>query len=364
MLAVSGTREIGDFGDLLKALVPSGGALVTVIVLLIGLRFALGRTRSSPTKNFRIHVIMLIATLVGVLLVALALPPEDAIRDHGIRLLGIVISATIALSSTTILGNALAGVQLRSVSAFKPGDFLGIGDHFGRVTERGLFHTEIQTEDADLTTLPNLYLVSHPYKVVSASGTIISATVSLGYDAPRQQVEESLITAAKRIDLENPFVQVIDLGDFSVTYRIAGRLSNFEHILTYRSRLRMGILDHLHAAGIEIVSPSFMTTRALQPGHTVIPEVPGSVFGPEKEPVEEVIFDKAGRAAALEQKISRLQSLPHKIAEAKKLLREASEPDQPEWQRELESLEQEKESLTEEIADLEKEIRAHEEQSG
>ncbi|NIP98662.1 MAG: mechanosensitive ion channel family protein [Akkermansiaceae bacterium] len=148
MLAVSGTRELGDFGDLLKALVPSGGALVAVIALLIGLRFALGRARSSPTKNFRIQVIMLIATLVGVVLVALALPPEDAIRDHGIRLLGIVISATIALSSTTILGNALAGVQLRSVSAFKPGDFLGIGDHFGRVSERGLFHTEIQTEDA------------------------------------------------------------------------------------------------------------------------------------------------------------------------------------------------------------------------
>jgi len=37
-----------------------------------------------------------------------------------------------------------------------------VGDYFGRVTERGLFHVEIQTEDRDLATLPNMFLVSQP----------------------------------------------------------------------------------------------------------------------------------------------------------------------------------------------------------
>ena len=51
------------------------------------------------------------------------------------------------------------------------GDFISAGDQFGRVTERGLFHTEIQTETRDLTTVPNLFLVTHPVTTVRSSGT-------------------------------------------------------------------------------------------------------------------------------------------------------------------------------------------------
>ena len=63
-------------------------------------------------------------------------------------------------------------------------------------------------------------------KVVRASGTIVSIEVSLGYDASRPAIKESLIAAADSIGLEQPFVQLRDLGDFSVTYRIAGLLAS------------------------------------------------------------------------------------------------------------------------------------------
>ena len=52
-------------------------------------------------------------------------------------------------------------------------------DHFGRVSERGLFHTEIQTQDRDLTMLPNLYLVTHPVTAIRSSGTIVSSIVTV-----------------------------------------------------------------------------------------------------------------------------------------------------------------------------------------
>lgn len=93
------------------------------------------------------------------------------------------------------------------------------GEHFGRVSKRGLFHTEIQTEDRDLITLPNLYLVSHPVTTVRNSGTIISSTVSLGYDVPRGRIEASLLRAAQNAGLQDPFVRIFELGDFSVSYR-------------------------------------------------------------------------------------------------------------------------------------------------
>ena len=54
----------------------------------------------------------------------------------------------------------------------------------------------IQTEFRDLVTVPNLYLVTPPLRVVRASGTIISAEVSLGYDVPRMDVADMLCKAA------------------------------------------------------------------------------------------------------------------------------------------------------------------------
>ncbi len=80
----------------------------------------------------------------------------------------------------------MAGLMLQAVRHIRPGVFLRVGDHFGRVSEQGILHTEIQAEERNLTTLPNLYLVSNPVTVVRSSGTIISASESLAYDIPRK----------------------------------------------------------------------------------------------------------------------------------------------------------------------------------
>ena len=79
---------------------------------------------------------------------------------------------------------------------FRPGDFVRVGERLGRVTERGLFHTEIQTEDRDLTTLPNLYLVTNPVTVVRASGTIVSTTVD-GTAKPRDVRGDTVACSSK-----------------------------------------------------------------------------------------------------------------------------------------------------------------------
>jgi small-conductance mechanosensitive channel len=215
-----------------------------------------------------------------------------------------VLSAAIALSSTTILGNALAGVMLRVIRNFRMGDFIRSGDHFGRVSERGLFHTEIQTEDRDLTTLPNLYLVTHPVKTIRSSGTVISASVSLGYDVPRAVVEELLLESARQAGLKDPFVQIHELGDFSVSYRIAGLLGEVKQILSARSRLRANVMDRLHEGGVEIVSPRFMNIRALGRERVFIPKpaqraaadgataLPEEVVCMRKDRLEEILAER------------------------------------------------------------------------
>ncbi|MEE4661469.1 MAG: mechanosensitive ion channel domain-containing protein, partial [Halieaceae bacterium] len=180
--------------DLLQFL-PLAITVTVVAVLLLATNRMLRRNRSGELSISR-QVVMLGLTAVGLLAIVFSLPVSETSRGQILSLLGIIITAVIALSSTTFVSNIMAGLMLRAVNSFRPGDYIRCEQHFGRVTERGLFHTEIQTPDRDLATVPNLFLVNNPLTVVHESGTIISAELSLGYDIAHQRVEELLKQAA------------------------------------------------------------------------------------------------------------------------------------------------------------------------
>lgn len=280
-------------------------AIIAVVVLVLWIVnwFLLCRNRNiGEDERFPRRIVMGVLVLLACIAVLLGVPIDNDIRTQLIGLLGLLLSVVIALSSTTFVANAMAGLMLRAVRSFRSGDFIQVGEQFGRVTERGLFHIEIQTEDRDLTTLPNLYLVSNPVKVVRYSGTVVSATVSLGYDVPHKQVVSLLTDAAKDAELQEPFVQVMDLADFSVTYRIAGFLTEVKQLLTVRSNLRAKVLTTLHGAGIEIVSPNFVTQRRLREAERVLPSDASAPPTPDVDQIpEERIFDKAEHAEELER---------------------------------------------------------------
>ena len=173
----------------LNDLIPTGITIAVVVIFVTAVRFILNKRFAKYTGHrFRLQIITLLLSLVGLIAIIVALPLKESTTGQLLSLLGLLLSAAIALSSTTLLGNILAGLMLRAIKNFRPGDFVRIGEHFGRVSERGLFHIEIQTEDRDLTTLPNLHLVTNPVKVIRSSGALITAEVSLGYDIQRKVV--------------------------------------------------------------------------------------------------------------------------------------------------------------------------------
>lgn len=314
------------FREYLQPIVPTGIALVAVIFVLAIVRRVINkRYEGSLSLKFRRQIATLVISFIGLLVVVMVLPIDSEGRGQLLSLLGIVFSAAIALSSTTLIGNAMAGFMLRAIRNFKPGDFIRAGEHFGRVSDRGLFHVEIQTEDRDLTTIPNVYLVTCPVKVSRSSGTIISAEVSLGYDLPRQKIERLLLAAGQAAGLEEPFVQVIRLDDFSVNYRIAGLLKETRELISARSRLREMMLDTLHQDGVEIVSPTYMNTRALTETRQVIPSP--EVLRPDEQDAslpEELVFDKAEEAESLEKLRERYEEMGKEIEETKQRLGDAA----------------------------------------
>ncbi len=315
------------FLDLLRAFVPALQGLVPVLLtitfaivalLIIRAILRVRERRIGVSFPFSHQIAMLTITALAVVAIVLTLPVEATVRGQLLSLLGIVLTGMIAFASTTFVANAMAGLMLRAVSNFRGGDWIRVGDQFGRVTERGLFHTELQTEDRDLTTLPNLYLVTNPVVVVRASGTIVSAQLSLGYDCNRAEIETLLIEAGLAANLEDPFVQILELGDFSITYRIAGFLSEVQHLLTVRSRLRGQVLDSLHRAGVEIVSPNFVNQRQLDTT-SILPQQSSAIpIADEAPPPEERIFDKANLQASVEALNTERDGLLQTIADLNK----------------------------------------------
>ncbi len=285
------------------------------IALHVGNRRLVAHYEQRPHLNFRRQLIQIGATLVAVLLLIIFLPIGDEMRGQLLRLYGLIFSATIALSSTTLVGNVMAGLMLKTIGNLKLGTYVTVGDYFGRITEMDLLHTEIQTEERDLTTLPNMYLITNPVRVMRSSGTLLSVHLSLGYDVSRHRVEELLIGAATDSGLEKPYVQITELGDFSVTYQVSALLTDVSHIIGKRRELRARTMDALHGAGIEIVSPTFMNTRVYESDTQFIAKKgPKAIVDTEdKHSPDAIAFDKAERAKSVEDLRAKLHEAEQRL---------------------------------------------------
>jgi small-conductance mechanosensitive channel len=267
--------------------------------------------------TFRRQMAITFLALFFVVAILVTAPLQDAVRGNLISLFGIAITGVIALSSTTLASNAMAGLMLRAVRNFERGDFIRCGDFLGRVTERGLFHTEIQNERSDLITIPNLHVATHPVTVIRPSGTFVSARLSLGYDLQHDDIEKLLIEAAESAGLVDAFVRIRSLGDFSVTYEVSGQLDDTKRFLGSKSALHRAVLDTLHRAGIEIVSPTFMNQRQITVDHAYIPKVETkkTIEAASDRTPDTVVFDKADQVEKVEDLRRRLSALDQEIAD-------------------------------------------------
>lgn len=323
-------EKLTSFGPLILSVIVVGMILWVARWLLIKRHPDLGNEHM-----FSRQLIMLGLTLLGLLIFVFVLPISDSSRNQLMGLIGILISGIFAFSSTTIISNLMSGVLLRITKPFRVGDFIRIGDHFGRVSERGLFDTEIQTETRELIALPNTYFISNPVTTIRSSGTIISASLSLGYDLDHRRIEPLLMEAAQTCGLSEPFVHILELCNFSVTYRVSGLLVEPKRLISARSSLYACVLDNLHSHNIEIMSPSFMNQRMISDNEKIIPSTTAVTTPDEPDSsAEDIAFDKAEQAEQLEneklqvmQEIERLEMTLQQVTneEEKKVKQEALE---------------------------------------
>ncbi|WP_416305160.1 mechanosensitive ion channel domain-containing protein [Neptunicella sp. SCSIO 80796] len=300
-------------------------ATLVIFSLLIWLANWLLFTRFKSPGNentFARQLMMLLLTLVTVVAVVITLPISESTETQVLSLIGLVLSGLLAFSSTTIFSNLMAGAMMRFTQPFRTGDFIRVKEHFGRVTERGVFDCEVQTENRELIAIPNSLLITNSITVIRSSGTIVSVSLSLGYDIHHSKIETLLIQAAEQVGLEDPFVHITELGNFSVTYKISGLLLDVKNLLTTRSKLYSHVLDCLHDSDIEIMSPTFVSQHAGPDVERKIAPSPKIRKSEDKIVAEDIVFDKAERAEQQEKAktelVGQLAELKQQHADAEK----------------------------------------------
>ncbi len=346
--------------EIVRSLIPMTIVIIVGVsaMSILNRRIIKKSAEMAEEGTFRRQMAMTFMSLIFVVAILVTAPLDDGVRGNLISLFGIALTGVIALSSATLASNAMAGLMLRAIQNFKHGDFINCGDLFGRVTERGLFHTEIQNQYSDLITLPNLHLATNPVTVVRSSGSFVAARLSLGYDLQHDEIEDLLLNAAEHAGLVEAFVRIRKLGDFSVTYEIVGRLGDTKKFLGAKSALNRAVLDTLHQAGVEIVSPTFVYQRRAQADRAFIPEIPSDkpIERSRDRAPDAVVFDKADQVEKVEDLRARLTELDKEIGELGEKAKHASEDEAEQIEETITIRKRVRERLVGRIAELEKKV--------
>ena len=268
--------------DILKSVVAYLPNLFKIIVIIICFHYLLKLVRyfANEVASGRLKIngfyadwAMPTHTLLRVLLYSFMLvmiwpllPNSDSEIFQGVS---VFIGVVVSLGSTSVVGNVMSGLVMTYMRPFRIGDFIRFGDTEGEVIENSMLVTRIRTRKNDIVTIPNSNMMSSQTSnyTVSAQryGIIVHTKITIGYDEPWKKIESLLVQAAENTDgikrHPKPFVRITALDDFYVEYEINGITDRAKTLSTVYSALHQQILDTMHGAGVEIMSPHIEARR-------------------------------------------------------------------------------------------------------
>ena len=176
----------------------------------------------------------------------------------------------LTLGSAGMVNQMMSGLVVVYARMMKPGDMVKVGEVSGQVTELGFLSTKVRTPTGHEVTMPNAILtgsaVANFSRFDPATGPMVAAGVTIGYDTPWRQVHALLELAASRtpgIDRGAPPVVVqTGLSDFYAEYQLRCRIDRVEQRDRVLSDLHARIQDAFNEFGVQIMSPHFNSQPA------------------------------------------------------------------------------------------------------
>ncbi len=211
----------------------------------------------------------LVRLLIIVLALIIAFPYLPGSHSPAFQGISLFVGVLFSLGSSSTISNVINGVILTYMRAFQIGDRVKIADTLGDVVEKNLLVTRLQTIRNEIVTVPNSQIMAAQilnYSLLAREGRLILFTaVTIGYDAPWQQVHQLLLAAAAATSgvakTPAPFVWQRALNDYNVTYELNVHTADAARMIDIYSELHAHIQDQFNQAGVEIMSPAFTAIR-------------------------------------------------------------------------------------------------------
>lgn len=214
----------------------------------------------------------LVTAFLWVFALALAYPYLPGSDTDAFKGLSVLVGLMISLGASSVIGQAASGLILTYSHAFKPGEYVRIGNTEGTMKAIGMFTTHIETGLGELVVLPNSFVLSNTTTNYSRAvtgtpegiGFVVDTTVTIGYATPWRQVHAMLRQAALRTTGvaadPPPRVAQTELSDFYVAYRLicySTQESPRKRALLM-SELHAHIQDVFNEHGVQIMSPHYV----------------------------------------------------------------------------------------------------------
>ncbi len=172
-----------------------------------------------------------------------------------------VVTMVVGFALQDVLGNLFSGISVHISPPFRIGDWIKVGDFFGRVVESNWRATTLRSADRDTFILPNNDIAKKDIVNMSQRPGFLYNDFSIGlsYEASPDQVRRSLLGACGQVReicrSPAPRVYMEGFQDFSITYRIRYWFKDGHSPLAVRDQLTSRIWYRLKRDGITIPFP-------------------------------------------------------------------------------------------------------------
>ncbi|HEX6792055.1 MAG TPA: mechanosensitive ion channel domain-containing protein, partial [Candidatus Krumholzibacteria bacterium] len=212
-----------------------------------------------------IPVRRLVVLFLWVVVIAIAYPFIPGSQGVAFKGLSVLLGVMLSLGSSNVVSQAASGYMIMFSRAFRPNDYVRIGEYEGTIMSVGMLSTKLRTPRDEEINVPNAVVVGTTIKnytrLNKETGAPVTTTVTIGYNAPWRQVHAMLLGAAAETPglRTDPAPRVLQtaLSDFYVEYTLFARLEVPQSRATVLSELHANIQDTFNVNGVQIMSPHY-----------------------------------------------------------------------------------------------------------
>ena len=166
----------------------------------------------------------------------------------------------IGLALQGVLSGVASGVMLVVFRPIKVGDFVEVNGKMGTVMDISIFTTELATVDNVQVIMPNTAVWSNTitnYSIYDTRRAQWLFGVSYGANLARAEeiIRETIMADPRSLKDPEPFLQVNNLGDFSVDFLVRVWVASSDY-WQYQADMKRKVKEALDAGGIEIPFPT------------------------------------------------------------------------------------------------------------